>query len=331
MFDFSISRTLQLLARTAPFVALRVLVYVGIALTYIIVIAIGTGIGALFGKIGGATGAGAGWGAFIGFLAVSGALRWARAYILYLVKAAHIAVLVELLDGKTIPAGKGQITYGRELVQTRFAATSVLFGVHQLVRGVLRVFHRVTVRIAEFLPIPGLEAGMKLVDAVIKTSLGSLDQVILGQIFRHPDATAWATARDGVVLYAQSYKGILKNAVFLTFIVWALTLALFILVAIPVAALVALMPSLAGIWTFVVAAIVALCLKAAFIDPFTVTALLQVYAKETDGKTPDPAWTERLEKMSAKFGELVRKARDAVSRPAAPKPPEPTLPAPGAA
>lgn len=316
MLDFSTGRTLKLLARTAPFVGLRVLVYIGIALAYVVGIGIGAGIGGLFGKIGGATGTGAGWGGLIGFGLVSGMLFWARQYLLYLVKAAHIAVLVELLDGKSIPAGKGQIQYGRELVQKRFAATSVLFGMHQLVRGILRVFHRVTVSITQFLPIPGLESVVKIFDAIVKTSLGSLDQVILAQIFKHGDASAWATSRDSVVLYAQSYKGILKNAVFLTFIVWGLTLALFLIVAIPLAALVAVVPALAGFWTFALAAIVAFCLKAALIDPFTVTALLQVYAKETQGKTPDPVWTERLEKMSNKFRELVQKARDAVQRPA---------------
>lgn len=324
MLDFSTGRTLKLLARTAPFVGLRVLVYLGIALAYIVVIGIGAGIGALFGKIGGATGTGAGWGGLIGFGLVSGVLFWARAYLLYLVKAAHIAVLVELLDGKSIPLGKGQIQFGRELVRKRFAATSMLFGLHQLVRGILRVFHRVTVSIAQFLPIPGLESVVKIFDAIIKTSLGSLDQVILGQIFRRDAESAWTTSRDSVVLYAQSYKGILKNAVFLTFIVWGLTLALFLIVAAPLAAIVAFVPALAGFWTFALAAIVAFCLKAALIDPFTVTALLQVYARETAGKTPDPAWTERLEKMSGKFRELAQKAREAVHRPS-PAQPEPSV------
>lgn len=331
MLDFSTGRTLKLLTRTAPFVGLRVLVYLGIALAYIIVVGIGAGIGALFGKLGGATGTGAGWGGLIGFGLVSGVLFWARQYLLYLVKAAHIAVLVELLDGREIPRGTSQIAFGRELVQKRFAATSVLFGLHQLVRGILRVFHRVSVSVAEFLPIPGLESVTKIFDAIVKTSLGSLDQVILGQIFRRGADDAWATSRDSVVLYAQSYKGILKNAVFLTFIVWGLTLLLFVIVAAPLAALVALVPALTGFWTFALAAVVAFCLKAALIDPFTVTALLQVYAKETEGKTPDPVWTERLEKMSDKFRQLVQAAQDAVHRPAPAQPqPEPPTPAAGA-
>lgn len=43
-----------------------------------------------------------------------------------------------------------------------------------------------------------------------------------------------------LVPYAQNYKGILKNAAFLTFIVWGLTPVLLPIVAAPLAAIVAL-------------------------------------------------------------------------------------------
>ena len=170
--------------------------------------------------------------------------------------------------------------------------------------------------VSNVLPIPGLDSVVKIFDAVIKTALGSLDQVILGQILRQRADDPWITARDSVVLYAQNYRGILKNALALTFVVWGLTFVLFLLVLGPVAALVALVPKLAGFWTFALAAVVAVSLKAALIDPFAMTALLQVYAKQTTGQVPHPEWTHRLEQMSDKFRELVQKAR-ATARPAA--------------
>ncbi|HEX7814590.1 hypothetical protein [Dyella sp.] len=316
MLDFCTGQVLKLLARTAPFVALRLLVYVGISLAYTVVVGIGAGLGFVAGKIGGAADSGVFWGGLLGFGLVSGVLFWAREYLLYLVKAGHVAVLVELLEGREVPAGKSQIEYGRDMVHQHFAASSMLFGLNQLVRGILRVFHRVTVNVAEMLPIPGLDSVVKIFDAVIKTALGSLDQVILGQILRQRADDPWITARDSVVLYAQNYRGILKNALALTFVVWGLTFVLFLLVLGPVAALVALVPKLAGFWTFALAAVVAVSLKAALIDPFAMTALLQVYAKQTTGQVPHPEWTHRLEQMSDKFRELVQKAR-ATARPAA--------------
>jgi hypothetical protein len=329
MLDFRSGQIFGLLLRTAPFLALRVAVYIGIVFAYIVAVAVGGGIGLLFGKIGSSGGGGAGIGGVIGFAIVSGVLYWARQYLLYLVKAGHLAVLVELLDGKPVPGGKSQIDYATGIVRQHFATSSLMFGLNQLIRGILRVFNRLTVSIASWLPIPGLDVLVKLVDAVINTGLSHLDQVILAQILRrqtdHGAAdNPWAIARDSVVLYAQNYKGVLKNAAFLTFIIWGLTLLIWALVAAPIAALIGLFHVQAGFWTFALALITALSLKAALIDPFAMVALIQVYDKVTAGQTPNPEWSARLESMSAKFRSLTQKAREAGTATA---PPASQLPA----
>ena len=193
----------------------------------------------------------------------------------------------------------------------------MLFGLNQLVRGILSAFNRVTVSIASWLPIPGLDVVVKLIDAVVNTSLGHLDQVVLAQILRArstqgASVNAWACARDSVVLYAQNYKGVLKNAALLTPIIWVLTLVIFGVIFAPVAALIGVFHVQGGIWIFVLAAIAALSLKAALIDPFAMTALLQVYDRVTTGQRPDPEWTNRLDSMSSKFRELTQKANEVV-------------------
>jgi len=317
MLDFRPAQIFGLLLRTLPFLALRIVVYVGITLAYIAAVGVGGGLGYVFGKIGGNTGGGASIGGLVGFAIVSGILYWARQYLLYMVRAAHIAVLVQLLDGKPIPGGKGQIEFGRALVTQHFASSNVLFGLHQLIRGVLNMFNRLTVSIASWLPIPGLDALVKIVDAIVATGLSSLDQVVLAQILRQPGGNPWAVGRDCVVLYAQNYKGVLKNAAFLTFIIWALTLLILALVAAPIAALIGLLHVHAGFWTLVLAVVAALSLKAALIEPFATVALIQVYDKITAGQTPNAEWAGRLETMSGKFRELTQRAREPSSAPAA--------------
>jgi hypothetical protein len=320
MLDFRTGQILGLLMRTMPFLLLRIAVYIGITIAYVLAVGIGGGIGLLFGKIGGNTGGGAGIGGLIGFIVISGILFWARQYLLYLVKAGHIAVLVELLDGRQIPSGSGQIGYATNIVKQHFASSSMLFGLHQLVRGILNVFNRLTTSIASWLPIPGLDMLVKLVDTVINTSLSHLDQVILAQILRKHTDNPWAVARDSVVLYAQNYKGVLKNAVFLTLIVWGLTLLLWIGVAAPIAALIGLFHVEAGVWTFILAFIAALSIKAALIDPFATVALIQVYDKVTAGQTPNPQWSAKLESISGKFRSLVERAQQGPTPPAASPP-----------
>ena len=60
------------------------------------------------------------WGGVIGFGLTAGTICFLREYLLYIVKAGHIAVLVELLDGRGVPQGQGQITYATDIVRAAF-------------------------------------------------------------------------------------------------------------------------------------------------------------------------------------------------------------------
>lgn len=310
MWDFDLSKAIGLMFRTMPFIGLRLAIYFGITLAYVIVTGGGGGIGYLIGSTGDAEAAanGAFWGASTGFALVSGVLYLTREYLLYMVKAGHIAVLVPLIDGQEIPEGKNQITHATQVVKTRFVESSVLFGVDQLIKGILRAFNRTVLTISSFLPIPALQNVMKFVTAVINMSLTYVDEVILAYNIRTQQENPWAGARDGVVLYAQNYKNLLKNALWLTVFVWLLTLLIFILIFAPVAALVALFPGTAGFWTFAIAAITAYAFKAALIDPIAMTCLMQAYFKAIEGQTPREDWADKLNSASGKFKELGDKA-----------------------
>lgn len=311
MWDFKVSQVFAVLLRTLPFLLLRVLVYAGITLAYLIGIGGGSGVGWVIGRAGGveaATG-GAFWGALVGFGVISGVMYWVREYLLYMVKAGHIAVLVELLQGKEIPGGRGQISYASAVVKERFVESSVLFGVDRLISAILRAFNRVMMRVAGFIPIPGLDGVMKFAGAVVTMSLTYVDEVILAYNVRNRIENPWAGARDGLVLYAQNYKNLLKNALWLTIMVWGATLLIFLLVFLPVAALTTLVPSIAGFWTFAIAALTAWSIKAALVDPFAMTALMQAYFKAIEGQVPREEWAGKLDSVSGKFAKLRDKAK----------------------
>src|SRR6185295_4406015 len=134
-----------MVVKTLPFIILRLIVYAGIALTYVFTVGLGGALGwgfGHFGAEGGGPAGGALWGSIIGFGLASAALYFAREYLLYLVKAAHIAVLVEVYDGKSVPQGQAQLGYGATFVKTHFTESSVLFGVDQLIKGVLAALFR---------------------------------------------------------------------------------------------------------------------------------------------------------------------------------------------
>jgi hypothetical protein len=325
MWDFRLGEVFGLLRKTSAFLVFRFLVYMGITLAYVVATGGGAGIGYLAGSIGDEPGGGAVWGGVIGLGLVSAAVYWAREYLLYLVKAGHIAVLVELMDGRQIPSGRAQIEHAREQVKGRFAESSVLFGVDQLIKGVLRALNRMMLTVSSLLPIPGIEALVKFVNSVVTFSLTYVDEVILGYNMRARADNPWTSSRTALVLYAQNYRTLLKNALFLTLVVWGLTLLLFVLVLAPVGALVSVFPGAAGFWTLAVALVLAWGLKQALIEPVAMTALMQVYFETVEGQEANPEWEARLERVSDRFVELKDKALSYV-HPAG----EQARPAPGA-
>jgi uncharacterized membrane protein len=309
MWDFHFGRAIGMMVRTAPFVLLRLVVFVGIGIAYLIATGTGAGVGYGFARLSSPDAAGGAFlGGALGFGIVSVALYWAREYILYLVKAGHIAVLVELHDGHDVPAGQSQLGFGTNFVKTHFTESSVLFGVDQLIKGVLRALFGTVNFIASFLPIPGLRGLLDLAENVVRMSLTYVDEIILAYLIRTRTTNPWATARDGLILYAQNYKHFFKNALWLSVFLWLLTLVLFLVLLGPVAALVAFMPGSVTVFTFGVALVFALGLKAAVFEPIAIAALMEVYFKTIEGQVPNPEWEARLEQASGKFRDLAARA-----------------------
>jgi hypothetical protein len=319
MWDFSIPRTLGFMAQTLPFIVLRIIVYAGIAIAFVLTTGVGVGLGWGIGAFGSPDfrGGAMAWGGIIGFAVTAGTLFVLREYILYMVKAGHIAVLVELIDGRGVPQGLGQIAYATEIVRTHFAETNVLFGVDLLVRGVLAAILGLIQGIANFLPIPGLSNIVGLVRAFLRVAVGLMDEVILGYLLRERSTNPWQGAQTGLVLYAQNYKVMLKNAAWLTVIMYVLAFVVFLVMLAPAAALVWFLPNGWSAGGFVFALIFAWAVKAALIEPFAIAAMMEVYFRVIEGQTPDPAWDQRIGEVSRKFRDLKDKAANWVAgRPA---------------
>jgi hypothetical protein len=310
MMDFKLGEILSLMAKTLPFLVFRFLVYFGITLAYVLITGLGAGLGYGIGTIGGEAEAGGLWGGLAGFGIAGAIMYFIREYLLYLVKAGHIAVLVELMEGRELPGGKGQIDYAQSIVRERFAQSSVLFGVDQLIKGILKAFNRAFFTIANFLPIPGVQGIAKFINTIINLSLTYLDEVILAYNMKIKADNPWAASRTALVLYAQNYKAFLKNAFWLAFVIWGLTLLVFLLILAPVAGLVSLFPGAAGPLALIIALVFAWGVKQSVIEPIGMTALMQVFFKVTEGQTPNPEWEGKLDKVSKKFSKLKEKAAD---------------------
>lgn len=308
MWDFSIGRTLGLLAQTYPFILLRMLVYFGITFAYIVATGGGAAIGYGGGHVSDDPMAFTLWGAVIGIGLVSIAVYWIREYLLYILKAGHIAIMVELMQGKPLPEGQGQIAHARQVVAARFGEANVLFVLDQLIKGVIRAITGLVGGVAMILPIPGLQGLLSFFNMIVRTSLTYVDEIILGYNIKVGSQNPWETSRQGLILYAQNGKTMVKNAIWLSIFLWAIAIVIFIVMLAPMATLFYFLPDDIAGWSFIAAIVFAWAFKAAFLEPFAIAALMEVYFNVIEGQVPNAEWDRRLSEASAKFREIKDKA-----------------------
>ncbi|MGM0631815.1 MAG: hypothetical protein ACQETO_01440 [Pseudomonadota bacterium] len=310
MKDFDIGEVLGLLGKTLPFLVFRFLIYFGITIGFVLITGTGAGIGYGIGTIGGSGAGGGMWGGIIGFSVASTIMYLLREYLLYIVKAGHIAVLVEVMDGEALPEGRAQIEHARAVVRERFTQSSVLFGLDQLIKGILKSFNAVFFSVASLLPIPGTQGLAKFINTIVNLSLTYLDEVILAYNIRTRSTNPWQSSQTALILYAQNYKAFLKNALWLAIFIWGLSFLVFLIILAPVAGLVAVFPGAAGPLTLIFALVFTWAVKQAVIEPFAMMALMQVFFRVTEGQEPDPEWEQRLDNASSRFRDLGERARD---------------------
>jgi hypothetical protein len=315
MMDFKMGAVFSALWKTKEFMLFRFLIYFGITLAYIIGTGTGAGIGWSVGSVaGGEDGSATGvlYGMFGGFAIVSGFLFYVREYLLYMVKAGHIAVIIKHLEGEKIPTGMGQIKYAQSIVKERFKEASVLFLVDQAIKKVVKFITRLFTGIMTFLPIIPRPI-VNFINTVVKNSVNYVDEIILAYNIKNEIDNPWEGSKQAVVLYAQNYKTFLKNSVFVTIISWVLTLLVFIVTFLPIALTIKAGDYNVGYMPFIIAVVASISLKAALIDPFAMTALMQAFFKVTEGQEPNPEWEAKLEKGSKKFREMKDKAANWVT------------------
>jgi len=310
MWDFSARQAMAMMARTAPFIVFRMAVYFGAAVAYMLMTGVGAGVGWGVGGFGDEDFRAAAtlWGGVAGFGITAAVMYLLREYLLYVVKAGHVAVLVDLMDGKTLSQGRSQISHARAEVTARFGQTSTLFAVDQLIKGVLKAITGLLRGMMSIIPVPGARQIVSVVQAFLKIAVGFIDEVILAYAIRTGSDNAWQSAREGLVLYGQNYKVMLKNAAWLALIVYGLSFVVFLIMLAPAGLAVYLIP---GAWSaggMVFALLLAWSVKVALLEPFAIACMMQVYFRTIEGQTPDPAWEQRLDSLSAKFRKLKEKA-----------------------
>ena len=292
----------QLFKKSMPFCMAKLGLGAATLLIDGILLALLMGIGWLFGENGMVI-------CFCIWLAVIPAVRFALMhYVGYLVKAGHIAVIAEACRTGQFPAN--QVDYGKKMVKERFATSNIYFAVDKLISGAVKQIQRGIEKVAGKLDfIPGMDAISGLLKFFVEISLGYVDECCLGWTFYNKEQGAFKSAADGVVIYAQNWKALLKNAA-LTMVKVVVGLILMVIaVFVPIGLLFRLFKWNALI-AFVLACLIAWVVKFAFVDSYIMCQMMATYMQAAPNTTITFDLYGKLCKMSNSFKELFNKGKE---------------------
>jgi hypothetical protein len=313
-----IGDAVSLLLKTAPFLLARLGILSALtvaAILYWIVLAGGFVLLAKASPL-------LGWAWIIALGVVAGGIwRFAVRYMLYLLKAAHIAVLTELITtGKIGNGSEGMFQYGKRIVTERFGQVNVMFGLDMLIDGIVGAFNRTLDWIANLLPIPGLDSVMGVVRAVLRASTTYIDETIFSYNLARGDENVFRSSKDGLIYYAQNAESVLKTGLWVVVLDKVLTVIIWVVMLGPAFLLGYLLPGAASLAGLIFAALFAANVRSAVLRPLFLTMVMVKFHAVTRNQAIDLVWDQRLASASDKFGELKSKA-EAWARPApAPRP-----------
>lgn len=292
--------------KTMPFVVLRMGVGLGIGLATVLYFGIVAWIGFRLLEAGTISG----WIGVAGLLVAIGlfiaAWRLAARYVLYLVKAGHIAVIAHVVETGEVP--ENQLQYGKAQVREHFAETSALFAVDKLIKAVVRQFNDAVVSVSGLLSFSSsLQRLIRLVGRGVAVAASYIDEAIIAHVFVNEADDRWAAAKDGVVLYGQNWKPVLGSTLLIVIGMYVAAFGLFMALT-PVAGVLGNFSAPFELVGWAVVGGMVLTVHTGLLRPWVKTVVITTFLVESRGDRPEDETAERIAGRSEKFRELVNRA-----------------------
>ena len=232
-------------------------------------------------------------------------------YIGYMIKAAHVAVISELALNGQLPQGVDMKEYGKQKVKERFLTANVFFAIDKLMSAAVRQIQNGISKIGGmFEKIEIVQTIISIVNVFIGIVLGYVDEAVLARVFQKKEDGAWKASCDGVVLYFQNWKAILKNALGITF-------GIVLFYAVGMGALYGLLALISGgagdgwaILFLIIAFFLIDVIKVAFVDSYVTISVVNKYLPLTMNQEPALDIYEKGQKWSKKFKDMCTKAKE---------------------
>lgn len=290
-------------AKTMKFVWLKLALGAAVLLFALITMAICFGLGSL----------GGGGGLYVAFLIwlilVCLASNLVNHYFGYLVKAGHVAMVSTIVTTGTVPENQFQVATA--MVKERFLTANVYLAVDKLVSGAVSQLQKGLGKIGGLLEnIPGVSAIVDFLQMFIGIALGYIDECCLGYTFLHKEQSAYKSAADGVVIYFQNWKKLLKDAAVTTLIVMGLSLVAWLVPFLIFWGIFSAIGMEIG-WLFaiILGIFCSAMIKSAFIDSYMMVKMMVSYMEVAPSTQITFDLYGKLCKLSNKFKSLFDKGQ----------------------
>lgn len=227
----------------------------------------------------------------------------------YLVKAGHVAVIAETMKTGQVPAN--QVNYGKQMVTERFGTSAAYFAIDKLISGAIKQIQGKIDKLGNKLDfVPGMETIAGAAKFFVDIALGYVDECCLGWTFYNNEQNAFKSGADGVVIYVQNWKTVLKNAALtmIKVIIGMILIALAVFIPIGVIFKILKWNAFAA---FVLACLVAWVIKFAFFDSYIMCQMMAAYMQVAPTTTLAFDLYGTLCTFSSSFKEMYQKGQAA--------------------
>ncbi len=246
----------------------------------------------------------------IWYILTYGIFRAVMHYMGYMIKAAHIAVVAETVTTGVVP--ENMVETGKQMVKSRFATSNVYIVLDKLVGGAVKQLQKAVGSVGNMLSdVPGIGTIVNILQMFIGIALGYIDECCLGYTFYKKDEKAFKAGCDGVAIYFQNTKHLLKSAIGttaivlgLSFVAWLVPFIIFGLI------LGAIGVPFAWLFAALIAIIVAAAIKSAFIDSYMMVKTMVSYMSVAPSTEITFDIYDKLCKLSNKFKQLFTKSQE---------------------
>ena len=245
---------------------------------------------------------------WIWLILVCGVYVWINRYVGYMLKAGHVAMVTTAVTTGTLP--ENQLEAAKQMVKERFATANVYFVVDRLVTGAVNQLQKGLQKIDNLLGgIPGVSVIVSFAQMFVRIALGYIDECCLGYTFLHKEQSAFKSAADGVVIYFQNWKKLLKDAAITTLIVLGVSLLAWLLPFVIFAAILGAF-GVHWIFAFFIALMFAAVIRSAFVDSYMMVKMMVSYMEVAPSTQITFDLYDKLCKLSSKFKSLFNKGQE---------------------